>query len=495
MWKYLNTRRGKIFVAVIVLTVLPFLAACTDRAREGTETRAPTPEALGGPMFTPVPVQTETPAGTAAIPQSTSRKIKATPTPSRAGVPEIPTVANTEDAGPPSSQASELINGATWVLMALDVRPTIDDAFVFLRVDGNILEGFDGCNSLWGRHEDGTPVAVIDGTFSPPSIGGTEEGCPDHILDQGESYVEAVMEGDRFRATRDRLEILDRAGNVRLVFTRLEDLPGHAANLTGTQWRLIYDGDGVVERSVFTLAFLEDGLGAGTTACRDFVAKYRTENERIDFSATSMIGSSTDCPAGSGRPEGRFTTDLSRANEYSVEEREAQSLLHFRTSRGRTLIFEELPQGLDSIRDFEWRLTAFVESLRNGSMSLAKGTGDAVPGTEVTLQFDETGLWGSTGCNSYASSTRKGPEGKSGPIVRKDGSVAQELEGSVTQRGCPETPGAMEQESRFLELLPFFQRIQVFGDRLAIHTEPGVFLLFQARHLHRSEDTDRIAGE
>ena len=108
----------------------------------------------------------------------------------------------------------------------------------------------------------------------------------------------------------------------------------------------------------------------------------------------------------------------------------------------------------------------------------------------MTLQFDETGLRGSTGCNSYVSSTRKGTDGKRQPAVREDGSVAQDRETTVKERGCPETPQVMEQEKRFVELLPLIRSVQVFGDRLAIHTEPGVFLLFQTRYLHGSEDTD-----
>ena len=202
------------------------------------------------------------------------------------------------------------------------------------------------------------------------------------------------MEAERFRATRDRLEILDRAGNARLVFTRLEDLPGHAADLSGTQWRLVYDGDGVVQDSEFTLFFLQDGLGAGTTSCRDFVTAYKTRKERINFHTTGMIGPHAGCPAGSMRPEGRFGDDLSRANEYSVEEGNGQSLLHFRTSRGRALTLEEFPNPTDSVQGVEWRLTVFIEPPEEGPGLLPMGTRDTTPGTEVTLIFEETGLRG-----------------------------------------------------------------------------------------------------
>ena len=206
-----------------------------------------------------------------------------------------------------------------------------------------------------------------------------------------------------------------------------------------------------------------------------------------------MIGSTDGCPAGSGKPEGRFGDDLSYANEYSVEARHGQSLLHFRTSRGRALTFEQLPRTIEGIQGVEWRLTAFVESPGKGPELLPVGNWDAIPGVELTLLFDETGLRGSTGCNSYVSSTRKGTDGKREPIIHEDGTVALDREMTVTERNCPETPGIVEQERRFVKLLPLIKRVQVFGDRLAIHTEPGMFLLFQLSqdgHFSGSEDTD-----
>ena len=490
MWRYLNTRRGRILVAVITLAVLLFLTACSGPARMETEAGPPSVAAPGGITVTPLLMQTESSAEDATARPSSLRRIQTTPVSSMTRIPATEVDLGTEDAGPSYSQASELLNGATWVLASLDGRSVIDDTYLFLRVDGNVIEGFDGCNSLWGRHEDGTPIAKADGTFSGRQFGGTAIGCPDPIVFQAERYQNALVDGERFRATRDRLEILDRGGDVRLVFTRQEDLPGHAADLPGTQWRLLYDGNEIFDGSEFILAFLTDGLGAGTTSCRDFFTVYRTEKERINFHTTGMIGSTDGCPAGSGNPEGRFTTDLSYAKEYSVEEGHGQGLLHFRTSRGGALTFEQLPRAIDGIQGVEWRLTAFVESPGKGPELLPARNWDAIPGVDVTLQYDETGLRGSTGCSSYVSSTRKGTDGKREPAVLADGSVAQDRETTVTEKGCPETPQVMEQENRFVELLPLIRRVQVFGDHLAIHTEPGVFLLFHARYQHGSEDTD-----
>ena len=73
--------------------------------------------------------------------------------------------------------------------------------------------------------------------------------------------------------------------------------------------------------------------------------------------------------------------------------------------------------------------------------------------------------------------------------------MTPEREMTVTERDCPETPGIVEQERRFVELLPLIEHVQVFGDRLGIHTEPGVFLLFRAGRLPGSEDADSGAEE
>ena len=490
MGRYLNTRRGLVLVALITLAVLMFPTACSGPAKMETEAGPSPVAAPGGITVTPLPMQTESSAEDATARPSTRRRIQTTPMSSMAGIPATVVDLGTEDTGPSSSQASELLNGATWVLASLDGRSVIDGTYLFLRVDGNVIEGFDGCNSLWGRHEDGTPIAKADGTFSGRQFGGTDMGCLDPILFQAERFQNALLNGVRFRATRDRLEILDRTGDVRLLFTRQEDLPGHAADLPGTQWRLLHDGNETFVGSEFILAFLEDGLAAGTTPCRDFFTAYRTEKEKINFHTFGMIGSTDGCLTGSSNPEGRLTTDLSHADEYSVEEGHGQSLLHFRTSRGRALTLEQLPQAIDGIQGVEWWLTALVESPGEGPELLPARKRDAIPGVDVTLQYDETGLFGSTGCNCYVSNTRKGTDGKREPAVREDGSVAQDRETTVTEKGCPETPQAMEQEMRFVELLPLIRRVQVFGDRLAIHTEPGVFLLFRARYQHGSENTD-----
>ena len=126
MWRDLNTRRGRILVAVITLAVLLFLTACSEPARMETEARPPSVAAPGGITVTPLPMQIESSAEDATARPSTRRRIQTTPVSSMTRIPATEVDLGTEDA---SSQASALLNGATWVLASLDGRSVIDDTY------------------------------------------------------------------------------------------------------------------------------------------------------------------------------------------------------------------------------------------------------------------------------------------------------------------------------------------------------------------------------
>ena len=79
MWKYLNTLRVRLFVAVIVLAVLLFLTACSE---------PPAPPATPKEAnSTPVPPQTESSAGNAAASQGSRQRTPTTPEPTSTSLP------------------------------------------------------------------------------------------------------------------------------------------------------------------------------------------------------------------------------------------------------------------------------------------------------------------------------------------------------------------------------------------------------------------------
>ena len=114
-----------------------------------------------------------------------------------------------------------------WLLELLDGQPIIEKSVVRMRINGDQIEGFDGCNHYQGpiyvvQIEDGngTPVASPDGVFSLPSYAVSDVGCEESRSSQADKYRSALHQGERYRVEGDRLEVLDGEGATRLVFVR-----------------------------------------------------------------------------------------------------------------------------------------------------------------------------------------------------------------------------------------------------------------------------------
>ena len=360
--------------------------------------------------------------------------------------------------------------GATWVLESVDESPLIDDTFATLWLNGDTYGGFDGCNSFGGRNEGGALVAKPDGTFSAPGAAQTQMLCvgPDGIMEQADAFTGALIQGEGFRIEGDRLEIIDGAGEVVLALVGQEPLQGRPADLVGSAWRLVVEGDEDSGVRVPTLAFLTDRIAAGVTACRGYVLGYSASDGRVRFPGTSMTGSTESCANELFGVEGRYTDHFTWADEYSVDESTGESVLRIRTRRGRTLLFEYLPPVVDSIFAGRWSLTTFVEAIEmdSGQTRFSRTT-DVIPGTKVTIEFGETGVSGSAGCNSYNA-----------PVEAEDATISVGA-ASVTRAWCDDPERLMEQERRYLDILSRVTRFRIYGDRMSLHTDDDEALLFQ----------------
>ena len=366
---------------------------------------------------------------------------------------------------------------STWVLQVLDGSAPIEGTFAWLKLAGDTYSGADGCNTFGGRSEGGTPVAGGDGSFTAPPSWSTAMLCeaPAGIMDQADSYFELLKEGRSFRIVDDRMEILDGRGDTRLIFDRQAPLSGRPVDLTGTGWQLVVEDNGGEEVRAATQALVDDRVAVGTTACRGYVALYMTSDGGLDFPTTSMTEYTATCSEEMWEHEGRFGDDLSQAVEYSVSEEEGTRRLGIRTSRGRTLLFEPLSESVDSVFGIEWHLKAFVDPGQGDSdIGLFRVT-SLIQGTQVTIRFGQDGAGGSGGCNSYASQPESG-----GYLVNDDGSIDIRDDIFWTLVLCPNPAGIMEQEERYLELVPMFERLQIYGNLLVVHTMNDLVLLFQA---------------
>ena len=372
-----------------------------------------------------------------------------------------------DDKPQPVSQGALAVEGI-WLLDSLDGRPLIEGSVVTLRVKVDSVGGSDGCNRYGAQTEKGSPFDA-DGAFSPSGFAVTEMLChePEGVMEQADTYHSAFLQGKgkRYSVEDDHLKIFDNAGTARLDFVRQAALPERLIDLAGTAWRALMEGDTEGDARTATIAFLDDRLVTGVTACRAYRATYSTSEGSIRFPSIGMLSFTTSCPEESRRLEGEYTDFLSWAWEYSAYEEGESRRLGIRSSRGKTLTFEPLPPTV-GIADAEWALVAFIEL---GQHYVSRHT-LVVEGTEVTLSFDGKGFSGTSGCNTYTGLARV-----------EDGSITVDEESlSHTGKACDGPEGMMEQEQRFLGLLPHVTRYGVYGDGLFMQAE-DVFVLYQAR--------------
>ena len=366
------------------------------------------------------------------------------------------------------SSPVERPDGAVWLLESMYGEPPIENTFITLEVDADRLRGFDGCNGYGGRSENGSPIAGGGGAFSTPPLERTVQGCPAGIAGQDDAYVKSLWRAKRFRVNGDRLELLDTTGDVTLVFVK-QTLPGNPIELAGTQWRLLPESDWEGDEPAATMVFLDEYRAAGVTGCRDYLATYRIPEGHIGFPTVLIVGAYPSCSDEARGLEDRFTTSLSEASDYSVDEDAGSSRLIIRTSRGRTLTFEPLLPADGSIADGNWVLKAFVKLNMNDSGTQVMRVINLPPGPEVTMSFGEVGVSGSVGCNSYEARYSVDDQ-----VIAFDSPVA-------TERACADLEGVIQQEARFLDLLPSLTRFRIHSHRLFIYAEDGGAMLFALR--------------
>ena len=442
-------------------------AAATRSLPSPTATPEPTPAATSEPTPTPEPAPTATSAAPTATtpPTATPAAVSPTPTPTSTAVPE-----------PTPTRLREDIDGGTWILESVDGQPLIDGTYATLTIDGPQFGGFDGCNSFGGRHETGKPVVKPDGTISVPPFGGTAVGCPTAILEQADRFLNAMTQQATARVVNGRLHIIDGFGAVVLVFFKQTPLIRHPIELAGTAWQLV-DHDGMYGDSPTTVVFLDDRSAVGITACRDYQIGYSASNGRIRIPYTGMAGPTELCTRDALRKEHRYVEDFGWANEYAVDPAGGLRHMTVRTSRGKTLTFEPLPQEPDRILDGQWRLIRFFEAGSGGLGMRRLADTDVDPNADITAAFGESTIEGGLACHWYAY---RAAGGGRRTLVGADGSMSMGEATLSIENRCKKQAHMSSQQHRYLDYLGTAERYHVFLDRLVIVTNSGDALMFQS---------------
>ena len=212
------------------------------------------------------------------------------------------------------------------------------------------------------------------------------------------------------------------------------------------------------------MAFLDDELAAIAGECWDFIWRYRTIRRLFEFHEVHSWDLHQICL------EGDSSGSLFRAEQYSVIEEEASEKLMIGTSLGKTLTLDALPAVTLDAGQGEWSLKNILDlSSDDVGHHVIRGI---VPGSTVTVKFQETSASGSAGCNSYQTSLRIDGEAINiGPVSKSAASC----------RHMENFNAVIRQEVRYLDLLPDVTRGVTFADRLFLSTPTGIYLIFEAQ--------------
>ncbi|MBA2532464.1 MAG: META domain-containing protein [Nocardioidaceae bacterium] len=166
------------------------------------------------------------------------------------------------------------VDGRTFLSTSVTPRSLVAGTRIRLTFDGDSLGADAGCNSLLGQVRVDGGRLVTDG-----SIGMTEMGCDQPLMDQDAWLAELLGSGPELRLNGDDLTLRAADGTVvELVDRRVAD-PDRP--LAGTKWVL----DGIIE-------------GAGPDGAVSSVPQDVTATLRI--SADGQLTLTTGCNTGSG---------------------------------------------------------------------------------------------------------------------------------------------------------------------------------------------------
>jgi heat shock protein HslJ len=228
------------------------------------------------------------------------------------------------------------LDATAWVLASLNGESPPKDTQIILTFDDGVAGGFAGCNAYGAQYTTDGDALSIDPVES------TAQAClePEDVMEQESAYVDALWTVVSYHIADDRLELLDEAGAVKLVYTRQEVFEGDPSRLVGTVWQLVtLDGRPFSEGMTHTITFEEDRY-RGLAGCRHFEGDYQAGDGEIASFSTSMV--EDECPDAEDNyyiREGQFTDSLTWARHWRIR----GDQLEIHTTQGGVLVFEMLP--------------------------------------------------------------------------------------------------------------------------------------------------------
>lgn len=138
-----------------------------------------------------------------------------------------------------------------WIVTHIEGRPVLADTEPTLKIAGDSVTGFGGCNTFGAFLRRDRPFGLDN-----PII--TLIGCRDAIGKQESTLLDSLTAVVDTRLEGDRLQLLDDEGRQRISLIRRRPPPGPQGPMAGTGWRLAkVDGEPVPESAQGWLAFID----------------------------------------------------------------------------------------------------------------------------------------------------------------------------------------------------------------------------------------------
>jgi heat shock protein HslJ len=352
-----------------------------------------------------------------------------------------------------------------WLLTSLHGESLLEGSRITLNLGQEGFDGLAGCNNYGGEYDDADRGALKFGFFSFTAM-----ACPspEGIMEQEQTYIDALTEASGYRLDGNHLEIQDAAGRMILAYARKEEFATDPGDLSGTVWRLVsLDGGSTGSGSAFTLAFYSETILGGHAGCRDYLATYQAAGDDLNLLFEAMFDANCQVGTTGHEQEGDFLGILAPKADLRL----AEEQLEIYGERGGVLVFEPLAQEVNlDLEGPTWSLLAFVgPNPYIEKPELWPMPDGLLLGTTLDLTLEGGTARGSAGCNNY------------GAAYSRDGSLLSFETISVTEAACLQPAGIMEQEAHYLELLAAVRSYRIYGDRLWLETGNGQALVFFPR--------------
>lgn len=350
--------------------------------------------------------------------------------------------------------------GSEWILTQLNGSPALTETQINLEFRDDGAGGYSGCN-WYGGHPEISGNSIRFGDISM-----TLRLChPESLVEQEQRYHDLLRTVEHFEIVGTTLSMSDASGATTLVFERREVATVDPSLLIDTTWLLVEFNDGEAAGPPGLLTFEDESSFTTRDGCYNYSGSYTTDGDKLSMPASEANAHACLQPLDVQTNPANLANAMGGVAWYRLDADASElELLHYDGSVARFTRVTDLPA------DDAWAVTWQLQSIVAGGH-----TESLIAATEITLHLANPSLQlnepqpirGNSGCNTYQASILAGVDDFTFTDIM------------VTEMGCVEPAGVMEQEQRFLELLGAVTSHNVYEENtLQLTTADGTTLVF-----------------